>query len=346
LLDQRADLSAAQAIEHLVGMQSQIPTAPYVGLWSRLRSFTTDDLSTLMHNREAVRGTLMRVTLHLATARDYLAMRPVMQPHIERAFGRTPWRAELANPVRDELVQHVRALLDGSPSTRVELSRALAERWPDGNAESMAHAGIYLVPMIQSTPRGVWGSSAAPRFITVESWLGRELDTNTAPDQMLLRYLRAFGPATIADMRAWSYLTGLRAVVERLKPRLRMFRDERGRELFDVSEAPIADEDAPAPVRFLPEFDNALYSHDDRTRIIAAQQRAWLNRQRFGGCMVLVDGFARGGWRHVRSKSSSLLRIEPLDAWSPAERTAVEEEAQHLARFLGADSVELIANER
>jgi hypothetical protein len=156
---------------------------------------------------------------------------------------------------------------------------------------------------------------------------------------MVIRYLTAFGPSSVADLQAWSGLSGLREVIERLRPRLRTFEDERGRELFDVPGAPLPDSDAPAPPRFLPEFDNVLLAHADRTRIIAPGHQ----RRLFAGAglmlgTVLVDGFVRARWRLTRQQEDAILLIDAVNRLTSANRAAIEGEGERLLRFLAAEA--------
>jgi hypothetical protein len=193
--------------------------------------------------------------------------------------------------------------------------------------------------VVQVTPRGLWGKSGQPRLTTVEAWLGRPLDPDPAPDEAVLRYLAAFGPATVADIRTWSRLTGLRAVIDRLRPRLLTFRDERGRGLFDLPDAPRPDPETPAPPRFLPEYDNILLSHDDRGRIIRDNKGLRLPAGRGGELgSVLVDGFLGGMWRISRVAERATLLIEASGAWTKADQLAVIEEGARLLTFIAADS--------
>jgi hypothetical protein len=337
LLLERQPLDLEAAIEHLVGLQAQAPLAPYVGLWSRLEGFRAETLSAAILERRAVRASLMRSTVHLVTARDALTLRPLVQPVLGRGFRASPFGQRVSEVDLEPILAAGKALLDERPRTRAELAPLLVERWPEINPDSLVYAVSYLVPLVQVPPRGVWGASGPPRWGTMEAWLGRPLDSDPSPDEMVMRYLAAFGPATVMDIQSWSGLTRLREVVERLRPRLETFRDDRGGELFDRPEAPRPDPDTPAPARFLPEYDNVLLGHADRTRIIPAGRRIPLPPGN-GAAMgtVLLDGMFRGTWRITRDGTRSTLAIDPFEPVSASERAGLLDEGVDLLAFAAA----------
>jgi hypothetical protein len=340
LLLRREQMSAAEVVEHLVGMQAQEPKDPYIGLWTRIDGFRPGELEGLIEKREAARLTLMRGTIHLVTARDCLALRPVVQAVTERIhWTSSPFGRRLGGADPEEVVAAGREILEEKPRTRAEVRDLLAERWPDRDAEAMAHTVAYLLPVLQIPPRGLWSRSGRATLATVETWLGRPLDGDPAPDRAVLRYLGAFGPASVKDVAMWSGLTGVREIVDRLRGELRTFQDEKGVELFDLPDAPLSDPDLPAPVRFLPEYDNVFLSHADRSRIGDPKDRPLLGfgDERFFK-MVLIGGFLRAAWRVVDAD----VVVKPARKLSKRDAAAVEAEGRRLVRFLGGAEVRIL----
>jgi hypothetical protein len=329
----RRKAPATDEIEHLVGMQAQIPNSPYVGLWTRLDGFKPELLADLISQRQAVRLGIMRNTLHLVTARDCIALRPLFSPVLERGLRASHFGRNLVGMDTKPLIQQATRLMKEKPRTLAELGALLHERWPDRDATSLAYAIRHLVALVQVPPRGVWGKSAQATWTSAELWLGQPLARKPSIDNLIVRYLAAFGPATVADISTWSGLTELRSVVERLRPQLRTFRDERGRELFDLPDSPRPDPDTPAPPRFLPEFDNLLIGHHDRTRVIAHAYRHVIV---IG--TLLVDGFVQGTWVIKRQGDAATLTIEPLRRLSKSERTAVIAEGERLLDFAAPET--------
>lgn len=340
MLLSRREMPAIEAIEHLVGLQAQAPSPPYVGLWTRLVGFHSEELAHLIEDRRAVRIALMRNTVHLVSARDCLALRPLTQPIIDRGLYSTRAnRAELEGVDIGALATAGRGLLEDCPRTAKELGGLLQERWPERDPATLARAIRHLLPLVQVPPRGVWGKSGPPTHTTAESWLGRTLELSPSLDDMVLRYLRAFGPASVKDVQTWSGLTRLAEVIERMRPRLRAFRDERGKELFDLPDAPRPDPDTPAPPHFLPEFDNLILSHADRSRVIADEYRKLLaSKNGMVPATVLVDGFVRGTWKTERTRAKATLVIEPFEPLAKKDRDALSEEGELLLRFTREDA--------
>ena len=340
---ERAMLTPLATVEHHVGMQAQVQHNPATGLWELLDPFQPQSLSALLERREVVRVGVMRGTIHLVSADDCLLLRPLVQPVFEAQLRRHPVHGPALRDVDlTPVVTLARALLAEKPRSGTELRAIFAERFPDLDPPALAHACQMQLAFVQVPPRGLWGRSAQVRSTTAESWLGRPFVADPSIDSVVLRYLAAFGPASVADVTTWCRLTGMRAVVERLRPQLVRFRDERGRELFDLPGAPRPAEETPAPIRFLPEYDNVLLSYDDRSRFILPVDRALLSPVwRIGYGAVLADGLVSAIWRlepdglvvtHVSRLPKKLL-------------ASLEAEGRRLARFLDAESsdVRLIA---
>jgi hypothetical protein len=246
LLLGRSPLRPLGAIEHLIGLQAQVPKSPYLALWTRLDGFRLEDLTALIHARRVVRIALMRSTIHMVTARDCLGLRPLMQPVVERGVWTGTFGRRLAGINRETLAITARALVEEQPRTFNDLGKLLRARWPGRDALALAMAARALVPLVQIPPRGLWGLGGLAAHTSVETWLGKRRGAKLPLDRMVLRYLAAFGPAGVRDMQAWSGLTRLREVAERLRRKLRTFRDERGQELFDLPDAPRPGADVPA----------------------------------------------------------------------------------------------------
>ena len=323
------------AIEHLVGLQAQAPFPPYYGLWSRLGGFRPEDLASLITDRSTVRIALMRGTIHLVSARDCLPLRRQLQPVLERglrgAFGR-----QLAGVDPAALAAAGRELVESVPMAFSQLGAALAERWPDHPPAALAQGVRALVPLVQVPPRAVWGRAGQSLHTSAEHWLG--LSARGAAGQpnslaeLVQRYLAAFGPATVRDVAAWSGLTGLRPVLDELRPALVTFRDEQGAELFDLPSAPRPGDAAPAPVRLAAEFDNLLLAHADRSRVVHADdlKRFYTINGIFPGA-ILVDGFVAGMWRLARTRSTATLAVE---LFGPTrQRDQVAREAERMLAF-------------
>ncbi|MFD5400318.1 winged helix DNA-binding domain-containing protein [Streptomyces griseorubiginosus] len=353
LLLRRSGMSAKAAVGHLLGLQAQNVKPPYHALAARLDGFAPEELSALMADREVVRIVTMRSTIHTHTAEDCLTLRPLVQPARDREL--THFRKGLEGVDLDRLAALARDLVESRPRTMKELREALLVEWPDADPQALAVAARCKLPLVQVTPRGLWGRSGQVALTTAEHWLGRPAaaapsaerrPTDPAPsaehrptdparpvptpDATVLRYLAAFGPASVKDMQTWAGLTRLREAFERLRPELRVFRDEHGVELFDLPDAPRPAEDTPAPPRFLPEFDNLLLSHADRTRVVPKEHwgRSWQGNQAY--CTLLVDGFLAGVWK----LNGDTLVVEPFGRLTRARRQEVEDEGRRMLATL------------
>jgi hypothetical protein len=340
----RAKMPAFDAIEHLVGIQAQEPKSPYVGLWSRLENFRPEELEQLLTTRRAVRIIVMRGTIHLVSARDCTMMRPLIQPNFDKWVNYNRLKTDLAGVDMDKLAAAARRLFEQKPRTVAEASKVLAEKWPGRDLMTMGIALRALLPLVQCPPRGLWNDAGGHQVVcaTAEHWLDRPLESDVAADTLILRYLAAFGPSTVADMAAWSGLTRLGECVERLRPRLRVFQNEAGKELFDLPRAPRPNPDTPAPMRFLPEFDNALLAYADRSRIVATDRR---NVSVAGHRVLLVDGFTRATWRIVRKdpvtkrqNGTATLVIDLFEPLSKKDLTAATAEGYSLLKFAASDA--------
>jgi len=335
LLLQRTRLTPLQAIRRLVALQAQAPNPPYLALWARLEGFAAPQLTRLIERGTVLRSALLRATLHLAAAPDYAGLRPLLQPVLARslqgAYGRALKDLDLAT-----VLAHGAGILAAGTPTHGELGRELQKRWPERDAEALAAAMRNLAPLVHQPPAGTWDSHAHAR-LALAAGLGASADApnpHPALCELALRYLAAFGPASVADMSAWCGLSGLQAVFDTLRPRLREFRDEQGRALFDLPRAPRPDVDAPCPPRLLGEWDNLLLSHDDRSRVLSDLHRPQVfTANGLVRGTALLDGFVAGTWALERGRAVARLTVTPFVRWPAAARAALHDEGLGLLRF-------------
>jgi Winged helix DNA-binding domain len=335
LLLARERASVVEAVERLAGMQAQEPRPPFVGLWTRLEGFERADLLAALRERTLVRATWLRATLHLTSARDYLAFRMALEPMLERAM-----RGFGAKVQVEELLPVARRLVEQRPRTFNELRGLLAEAFPRVNERALGYIVRLRLPLVMvATDDERWGFPSVADFTLADAWLGARPAKDDSPHELVRRYLAAFGPATAADVQTWSGLQGIRGVLAELRKELHAVTDEGGRTLLDLPDAPRPDQDAPAPVRFLPAFDNLLLSHADRTRVLADGHRAKvITRNLRVHPTFLVDGFVAGTWEIERKRATATLRLSPFAALPRRAAKALGAEGERLLRFAEEDA--------
>jgi hypothetical protein len=322
LLLERKRLSPNAVIERLVGMQAQWPPAPYVGIWTRTTSFRREALERELARASVVKATVMRQTLHLLTRRDYALLRAALS---ETNF---PWQSQVA----ERLAPSVRKLAATRPLTTAEaLAHLEREHGLTGvDARRAWRAARVRAHLLHHHETALWNPRRDGRFVALD-----EPEAHVpveARAEIFRRYFAAFGPASRRDISAWSmmHMPEIDAALERLEP-LRRLRDENGRELLDAPRAPLPDAETPAPVRFLPKWDNVLLAFADRTRVLPEQYRKTVIRMNGDVAPTfLVDGFVAGIWRAENGR----VALEPFAALSRSVRRELEDEAARLEAFL------------
>lgn len=365
----RSTGSALDLVDDLVGLQAQNPPSPYTALWSRVEGLRHADIGAALESRRAARIAVMRGTIHLVTAADALVLPGLLVPQYARDLrSNTQHSAGLRKVDLAELTSAARAILVESPRATTELGRLLAERWPDVAPTTLAYGARGTLPLVQVPPRGVWRRSGATTWTTADAWFGPDA-VERAPDltdpdvhaseleRLVLRFLAAFGPASVADVQQWSGLAGLRSVVDRLRDRLVTFRAEpgpgsaSGRELFDLPDAPRPDPGFDPPVRFLPDLDNLLIAHADRTRLISEEHRRRLiSRNGVLPGTFLTGGRVAGTWLVSRERLDpaqarprrelATLELRPFDALDVTTSASVAAEGERLVRFVADDAAD------
>jgi hypothetical protein len=334
---ERSDTPIVDAIEILGGLQAQQTHDPYIALWSRLKGFRHEDLTALIVDRTLNRATTMRGTLHLHTANDLLGYRALVQPFLAQQ-----WKSNFLKRFGSEDPNAVRKagikLLDNGPMTAGALNKVLKEKFP--TAEPLALSTLLQLHevLVQIPPTRIWGNNAAPILTRVENWLPPPRDRPMSKGELTRRYIRAFGPVTVADMATWCRLTKLGREFEAIRDELVTFEDVDGRTLYDFPDAPRPDADTPAPVRFLPLYDNVYLGYDNRRRMLSEATAHLINMFQNFKPAVLIDGTCNAGWTIADKKGGATLEIEPYRALTRAEQLELEAEGEAFLGFMRPDA--------
>jgi hypothetical protein len=321
-------------IEQVGGLQTQEPRDAFISLWSRIANFDPEKLRAAAEKREIVRGSYMRCTLHTVTAEDFRKFRLTLSPVIERdAANWRPHYVGLDIPTVRKAVEKI--LADDQPRSGREIGKLLHEQFPKLDLDGLVNCARIHVPVAMTPTDDRWGYSRPPKLMLAERWLGGKLEKGQA-SELMLRGLAAIGPASTSDLRTWSGMPGVKDAIEPLRPELKVFRDESGRELFDLPNAPRPKADTPAPVRFLGEFDNVALSHADRARIVNPDHAKRFavstnGRRRY---TLLVDGFVAGAWKIEAKKGEATITIWPFVKFTRDQRSEIEREAAGLAELI------------
>jgi hypothetical protein len=338
MLLERESLPVPVAIERLVGMQAQLASAPYVGLWSRLAHFDRDSLARHIADRMVIKATLMRATLHLFTVNDYANFHTTLQEVLATASAGIAKQRDVELDI-PKVIALARSFIAEQPRSFAEITAMFEQAYPGVDVGALRYTVRTHLPLVQVPTETRWSFPGNPKFTLADEWLGQLLPTETHHQEIIRRYLAAFGPATVRDIQTWSGLQNLKDIIEPLRPELVTYRDERKRELFDLPNMSIPEGDTPAPERFLPEFDNILLSHEKRIRIVPDEYRkgVYLPGLRVAAT-ILVDGFVRGSWKVEASKANATLNVTPFAPLSTQNRKALAEEGEQLVRFIAPEA--------
>jgi len=341
LLLARHKLPVVKAVEQVLALQAQVPRPPHVGLWTRLQTFEREHLLEPLHARTLVRATTMRGTIHIMSAKDFIAFRGALQPSLTAGWKTVAGKAPV--PPIDKLLAAGRKFLGSGGYTFNDIRAELVKQFPKAHDRVMGYAVRTHVPLVQvPTREDDWGFPSDAAFALADGWLKKPIGEGAGASALILRYLAAFGPASAADIQSW---TGFRGVADLLKPirsKLVTFSDERGRELFDLPKAERPDPDTDAPVRFLPEYDSVMLGHADRSRIVDEKFRKVLvTKNLIIPATFLVDGRIAGTWKLERKKKSATVLLSPLFPLKKAARAALKEEGEALARFVEPEATDI-----
>ena len=333
---ERTSLPLVAVVERMGGLQTQYAPSGYLGLWTRMRAFARADLTRAMERHRVVTGTLMRVTIHTVSARDY----PLFAVGV-RAARRAWWlrlhRGQLRGVDMEKVARRVRGYLADGPIPR----RELVERLRSDGVPDAGWGGVGLwVDLLRIPPSGTWERRSADLFGLAETWLDPpRVSEAEGLVHLVRRYLGGFGPAPVSDIARWAGVPPavMRTAVEGM--RLRRFRDERGAELVDLPGALLPEGDVEAPVRFLPTWDAMLLVHARRTGVVPepVRPRVFNTKTPQSVSTFIAGGEVAGTWRHDGER----VVVEPFAPLPRSIRRELDDEAERLAE-LYAESPSLL----
>jgi Winged helix DNA-binding domain len=337
MLLERSDRGIAEAVAFLGGLQAQQTHDPYIGLWSRLVGFRHEDLTALIVDKTLNRATSMRGTLHLHTADDLLGIRSLVSPFLQQQW-KSNFLRRFGGHDPKKVLAAGRKLLDKSPMRAGDLNKALLEKFPGGEAIALSTLLQLHEVLIQIPPTRIWGNNSAPILTRVENWLPAPHQRPMSRVDLVRRYIRAFGPVTVADMATWSRLNRLGPEFEAIRDELTTFEDVDGRTLYDFADAPRPDGDTPAPVRFLPLYDNVYLGYDNRRRMLSPATAHLINVFENFKPAVLIDGTINAGWTITVKKGAAVLEIEAYRRLLKREIKELEREGLAFLKFMQGEA--------
>ena len=334
MLLERQPIAVTRALHTLLAVQGQLPRAPFVGLWARIADFVQDGLREAIKTRQVVRATMLRGTLHLMLADDVLAFRTTLRTETELSLpGGKHWSQADLEPTLSLARQHFQA-----PASFDSLREQIAAAGLD-EVRARAYAARLLLPLVQADSDAAYGFDAGGEFVLAETWLDSSVAVQPRPEELVRRYLAAWGPATPADFAAWSGMKGVARWFETLGDDVLTLKDDRKRTLYDLRDAPRPNAEAPAKPRLLPEFDAVMLGWQDRTRIISAEDaRLIANRNLQVPAVVLVDGFVVGTWKVERKRKAASVTIRTFRPIVADARATLEREALDLLHTFEPDA--------
>lgn len=342
MLLKREELPPVAALERLFAIQAQLPRAPFLGLWARLEGFTRQALLGAIHDRRVVRSTLMRGTLHLASAEDVLAYRTTIMPARDVTL---PWGVKPTPELLNQILEIGRAHFAPGPKD-FESIRQVLEAQGFQPVRPLAYAARMFLPLVQASSSAAFGHEPGGQFTLAKTWLGCDERLEPQPAELARRYLAAHGPSLPADFSTWSGLKAAAGILESLGDDLVTFKDEKGRRLYDLKDAARSDGTAAAPVRLLADFDGAILGRADRTGIIRPEHAPLMaSKNGLIPAMVLVDGVVVGTWRIEAKRKSVVVDVRLFAQVTAKNRRSIEAEAESAARFLAPDAAPTVAFE-